>query len=196
MLTTSIDTQRLRLRRYKPEDLDAYWKLAASNYDIVRWLTGPSWPPQKTELELVAEFALNADPATDTFPFAIEHNGALIGGVDIQKPGDIKEFPELPSIGYWLSTQAQGHGFMLEACVAALHWGYARSNAELFAARVFANNFSSQRVLKRLGFEPVGVCVRFSKPLQQDIENIIMHLPRERFEGLHGDAHVMMGAAQ
>ncbi|KZK88888.1 MULTISPECIES: GNAT family N-acetyltransferase [unclassified Pseudovibrio] len=195
MLTTTIDTQRLRLRRYKPEDLEPYWEIGHSDYEIIRWLTGASWPAQRSELNAVADFALNANPLTDTFPFAIEHNGLLIGGVDVQKPGDLNEFPELPTIGYWLSQKAQGHGLMLEACVAALHWGFARDACDTFAARVFATNYPSQKLLKKLGFEPVGVCIRYSKSLQQDVENIIMHLPRDRFEALHGDAHVMMGAA-
>ncbi|QUS56182.1 GNAT family N-acetyltransferase [Pseudovibrio brasiliensis] len=195
MLTTTLDTQRLRLRRYKPEDLQDYWEIGHSDYEIIRWLTGASWPPLRSELDTVAQFALNADPEIDNFPFAIEHNGALIGGVEIQKPGDLKEFPELPTIGYWLSQKAQGQGFMVEACVAALHWGFSREACDVFGARVFATNYSSQKLLKKLGFEPAGVCLRYSKPLQQDVENIIMHLPRDRFEALHGDAHVMMGAA-
>ncbi len=105
------------------------------------------------EAETFIEQACKADPRTDSFPFAIEHDDTLIGGVEIQKPGDLKEFPELPTIGYWLSEAMQGHGYMLEACVAALHWGFARDACDTFAARVFAANYPSQKLLKKLGFE-------------------------------------------
>ncbi|KZL19332.1 hypothetical protein PsAD2_02084 [Pseudovibrio axinellae] len=196
MLTTTIDTQRLRLRGYRPKDFEPFWDIGHSDFEIARWLTGLSWPPLRSEAEATAQSALNADPAKDTFPFAIEHDGKLIGGVDVQKAGDLSEFPEIPTLGYWLSQAAQGHGYMLEACVAALHWGFAREASDSFAARVFATNYASQRVLKKLGFEPVGVCVRYAKPLKTNVENVIMHLPRDRFEALHGDAYVMMGAAQ
>ncbi|GHB24662.1 hypothetical protein GCM10007094_10890 [Pseudovibrio japonicus] len=148
-----------------------------------------------TEAKAFIEQASAANPKTDSFPFAIDHNGQLIGGVEVQKPGDLNEFPELPTISYWLSEAAQGHGYMIEACVAALHWGFARAACDSFAARVFATNYSSQKLLKKLGFEAAGVCLRYSKPLQQDVENIIMHLPRDRFEALHGDADIMMGGA-
>ena len=195
MLATTIDTQRLRLRPYKSEDLEPYWEIGLSDYEVIRWLTGPSWPARRSELEAAADFALHADPVKDNFPFAIEHNGALIGGIEIHKSGDLIEFPEFPTIGYWLSRKAQGRGFMLEACVAALHWGFTREATDTFAARVFATNYPSQKLLKKLGFEAAGVCLRYSEPLQQDVENIIMHLPRDRFEALHGDAHAMMGAA-
>ncbi|KZL28907.1 GNAT family N-acetyltransferase [Pseudovibrio sp. Ad37] len=195
MLTTTIDTQRLQLRPFQSDDLPRFWEIGPSNYEIARWLTGLTWPPTMMEAEAFIEQACLANAKTDSFPFAIDCNGQLIGGVEVQKPGDLKEFPELPTIGYWLSEAAHGQGYITEACVAALHWGFARAACDTFAARVFATNYSSQKVLKKLGFEPAGVCLRYSKPLQQDVENIIMHLPRDRFEALHGDAHVMMGAA-
>ncbi len=195
MLTTTIDTKRLQLRPFQSDDLAQFWEIGHSDYEIARWLTGLAWPPVMGEAEAFIEQACKADPKTDSFPFAIEHDGTLIGGVEIQKPGDLKEFPELPTIGYWLSEAMQGHGYMIEACVAALHWGFARDACDTFAARVFAANYPSQKLLKKLGFEPAGFCTRYSKPLQQDVENIIMHLPRDRFEALHGDAHIMMGAA-
>ncbi|SFT83021.1 Protein N-acetyltransferase, RimJ/RimL family [Pseudovibrio denitrificans] len=195
MLTTTLDTQRLQLRPFQSDDLARFWEIGHSDYEIARWLTGLTWPPIMMEAEAFIEKAIAVNPKTDSFPFAIELDGQLVGGVEIEKPGDLKEFPELPTIGYWLSQKAQGQGFMVEACVAALHWGFSREACDVFAARVFATNYSSQKVLKKLGFEPAGVCLRYSKPLQQDVENIIMHLPRDRFEALHGDAHVMMGAA-
>ncbi|SDR22750.1 GNAT family N-acetyltransferase [Pseudovibrio sp. Tun.PSC04-5.I4] len=196
MFTTTIDTLRLELRPFQSDDLDQFWKIGPSNYEIACWLTGLTWPPLFEEAKEFIDSARAANQNTDSYPFAIDCNGQLIGCIEVQKAGDLKEFPELPTIGYWLSSAAQGHGYMQEACVAALHWGFARDACNIFAVRVFANNFPSQRTLKRLGFEPVGVCIRYSKPLKQNVENIIMHLPRDRFEALHGDAHVMMGAAQ
>ena len=195
MLTTTIDTKRLRLRPFQSDDLARFWEIGHSDYEVARWLTGLTWPPVIGEAEAFIRQACKVDPKSESFPFAIDCDGQLIGGVEVQKPGDLNEFPELPTIGYWLSEAAQGHGYMIEACVAALHWGFARAACNTFAARVFATNYPSQKLLKKLGFESAGVCTRYSKPLQQDIENIIMHLPRDRFEALHGDAHIMMGAA-
>lgn len=79
-------------------------------------------------------------------------------------------------------------------------WKIGPSNYEIacdtFSARVLSKNSPSHKLLKTLGFEPVGVCLRYSKPLHQNLGNIIMHLPKDRFEALQGDAHVRMGAAQ
>lgn len=195
MVTSTLETARLVLRRFRPTDLEPFWAIGPTDFEVARWLTGLSWPPLKSEAEAFVQNACSADVESDSFPFAIELDGALIGGVEVQKPGDLNEFPELPTIGYWLSSKAQGQGFMLEACVAALHWGFAREACDTFAARVFQANISSQNLLKKLGFKEAGSCIRFSKPLKKDIPNLILHLPRDRFEAQRGEVSCVVGAA-
>lgn len=195
MITSTLETARLVLRRFRPTDLEPFWAIGPTDFEVARWLTGLSWPPLKSEAEAFVQNACSADVESDSFPFAIELSGALIGGVEVQKPGDLNEFPELPTIGYWLSSKTQGQGYMLEACVAALHWGFAREACGTFAARVFQANSPSQNLLKKLGFKEAGRCIRFSRSLQKDIPNLILHLPKDRFEALHGEASIVMGAA-
>ena len=195
MIPSTLETARLALRRFRLTDLEPFWAIGPTDFDVTRWLTGLSWPPLKSEAHAFVQKACSADVESDSFPFAIELNGALIGGVEVQKPGDLNEFPELPTIGYWLGSKAQGQGYMLEACVAALHWGFAREACGTFAARVFPNSIPSQNLLKKLGFKEAGRCIRFSRPLQKDIPNLILHLPKGRFEALHGEVSCVVGAA-
>ncbi|GHB24669.1 ribosomal-protein-L7/L12-serine acetyltransferase [Pseudovibrio japonicus] len=195
MFPIVISTKRLKLRPSQESDFDRAWPNFAQNFEIVRWLTDMPWPPNKEATYASFVSALSINPEEGPYPFAIEYDGQLIGCVEIQKRGDLDEFPDVPSIGYWMIEDAQGHGFMLEACVAALHWGFAKETCYAFATRVMQDNHASLNLLKKLGFEAAGVCLRYSKPLQQDVVNIIMHLPRDRFEALHGDADIKMGAA-
>ncbi|WP_310621630.1 GNAT family N-acetyltransferase [Flexibacterium corallicola] len=46
----AINTKRLRLRSYQMSDLERHWQIGASDFEVVRWLTGTSWPPVQSEL--------------------------------------------------------------------------------------------------------------------------------------------------
>lgn len=60
-------------------------------------------------------------------------------------------------IGYWCGEPYWGRGITTEASHALLKWARAELGAEGFVSGHFTDNPASGAVLRKLGFEPVGV---------------------------------------
>ena len=82
--------------------------------------------------------------------FAIEVNGAAVGGIGFVPQQDVERMSA--EIGYWLGEPFWGRGVVTEAVIAVTrhaieHYGYTR----LFAVP-FASNIGSARVLEKAGY--------------------------------------------
>lgn len=96
-----------------------------------------------------------ASPPTD---LAITLDGRVIGGVGIERWGDVWRFTG--ELGYWLGADHWGRGLASEAVGAFVTHAFATFGLERIEARVFAPNLSSRRVLEKCGFRLEGVMRR------------------------------------
>jgi len=178
-----LETRRLVLRPLALSDAPAMEKLAGRDFEVARWMTSFTWPYEEGAAEAFLENAVEMDPLADEAPFGVTLGGILIGVVAIEAPGDLEEAPGCPTLGYWFGRPFHGFGYAPEAARAALAWGFsAHTSCPAIAARVFEENMKSRAVLRRLGFKPAGKTVRYSKPLDRKIDNIVMRLERSEFE--------------
>lgn len=177
----ALESARLSLRPLIADHLQDLWDKGLTQYDVVKWLTGPTWPAdwQTAQENINVKSTTTTDPGLGSFSIFL--NNEMIGGVDVTAPGDLKDNPEWPTLGYWLTPAAHGQGYASEAARAAIGHFFAHSSFDVLAARVFKDNTASQRVLAKLGFQQVGECVRFSKPLNEHVENHVLLLPKHRF---------------
>lgn len=182
-LNERIATRRLVLRPLEPADADAIDTLCSRDREIVRWLTGMPWPPKDGAAADFVAAAINEDPLTGEAAFAVTLGGILIGLVAIKAPGELAEHPDCPSIGYWIGRPFQGFGYAGEAAAAALDWGFSAHRCEAMAARAFADNAASLKVLTRLGFRETGRMMRKSLALGHEVENIVLRLERGNRSG-------------
>ena len=67
-------------------------------------------------------------------------------------------------IGYALSKDYWGHGYMTEAAEAMLHYGFNLMNAEIVSAYCYPGNLRSKSVIKKCGFKFEG-CLRLCEIL-------------------------------
>lgn len=141
-----LQTRRLLVRRYRPEDAAALHAcLRRSRGDVARWVPMPGATPPVEEL--AARLG-----GRHTMLAIFARAGALVGTAVLEPMDE----PRVTSIGYWLDVEQRGHGYATEA-VAAL----ARACLELLGAvRVeiycHPDNERSARVPRRLGFERLG----------------------------------------
>ena len=182
MSLPALNTRRLVLRPLVAADAEAMAALGGRDFEVARWITSFSWPYEEGAAEAFVDQMLSTDPLTQEAVFAITLGGIFIGVVAIEAPGDLGEAPDCPTLGYWLGRPFQGFGYANEAVDAALAWGFGAFRCPAIAARAYEDNRASRKLLRKQGFKPVGMTMRFAKALDRKVPNIVMRLERSSFE--------------
>ncbi len=109
------------------------------------------------------------------YPFAIVHQGQLIGSVGLETDGG--QYLEL---GYWLGTEYWRRGYMSEAAKAVLQFAFGWLSKPGIQARVIVDNAGSKRILEKLGFLFAGHQETvFHNVRQRDVEIVHYVLTRD-----------------
>lgn len=139
-----MDTQRLRLRRYRAEDFDDFFAYV-SDPEVVRF--EPYGPMTLDE----ARSALRDRIASEEF-VAVERlsDGRMIGNVYLGR----RDFNAL-ELGYVFSRDCWGQGFARESCEALIRAAFAVGVHRIYA-ECDPENAASWRLLERLGFVREG----------------------------------------
>lgn len=148
---SSLETARLRLRRFHPDDLAAFVAYR-SQPETARF---QSWEAPFPEAEARVFLAELADSHPDTpgawFQFALERRDdrRLIGDIGLKCM--LADQPATMEIGYTLDARETGHGFASEAVGAVLDYAFARGKARV-EAWADSRHARSLALLARLGF--------------------------------------------
>jgi len=177
-----LKTRRLVLRPLQARDAGAIADLGGRDFEIVRWLTGASWPYVEGEAEDFVNKIVGSDPFQTEAAFAVTLGGVFIGVVAVEAPGDLNELPDLPTLGYWIGRAFQGHGYASEAVEAVLDWAFEAYGTEAVAARAFEENSRSRALLRKFGFKPFCLTERFAKALDRRVPNVVVRLEKADFE--------------
>ena len=151
---TSIETERLRLRRFSPGDVAAFHAYRADD-DVARF---QSW--RGYTVEQAARFVREvgrADPGVPGEPFQVAiarlADDALVGDCMLAiDPGD----PPNAEIGYTLAPGHQGRGYTTEAVAALLGYAFDELGVAAVRAVTDARNAPSIAVAERLGMRLVA----------------------------------------
>jgi RimJ/RimL family protein N-acetyltransferase len=174
-----LETPRLHIRRFRPNDLDAF-QAYRSDPEVARY---QSWDAPFPRDEVVAFLAEMERSHPDTpgawFQFAVARrdDDRLIGDAALRV--DDNE-PDEAEIGYSLARDAMGQGYAGEAVAAVLDYALLSRSKSHVIAWADTRNTRSLALLERLGF------------VQQD------HVSRESwFKGAWSEEskHVMIAAA-
>ena len=154
-----FDTERLLVRHFQADDLDAFAELCADP-EVMRYV-GDGTILSREEVERWLEVCKEKYATRGYGTSAVfEKAGAFIGycGV-VRAPSN--DFDELI---YVFHQRTWGHGYASEVGRAMLTYVFARSSLERIYATIYAANFPSQRVADKLGLrlerevvEPEGV---------------------------------------
>jgi RimJ/RimL family protein N-acetyltransferase len=164
-MTTSgivIETERLRLRRLRDDDLDELVSLIG-NWEVVRWVSSVPHPYREADArEWIA--IVRQDHATGRprrFAIALRETDQLIGGVGLD--GSTGDGSSEPALGYWLGQGYWGNGYGREAVAAVIEYGFRTLGMNTIRAYTDPSNAASQKVLLHCGLINVGE-IELSEP--------------------------------
>ena len=139
-----ILTPRLRLRRARPEDLDALHSVLSNPLAMRYWSTQPHADLGQTREWLERMIASSPDESDD---FIVEHNGQVIGKAGCWR---------IPEVGFIFHPDSWGRGLAFEAVAATIERAFAVYAIDALAADVDPRNLGCLKLLARLGFKEVG----------------------------------------
>jgi len=151
-MITTLGTDRLLLRPFRPDDID---RLAALQADESFW-----WYPLRrgmTDAETVdfldRVISLHDDPDRPVFHAVVEReSGVLIGWAGLSVPDFLPEILPAIEVGWRLGLEYRGMGYATEAAAEALRWGFEDLGLSAVVAIYEPENVASGRVMDRLGF--------------------------------------------
>ncbi len=151
---TSIETERLRLRRFAPRDVAAFHAYRVDD-DVARFQSWQDYTVAQAEA-FVGEME-GADPGVpgEPFQFAIARlrDDALVGDCMLAlDAGD----PAIAEIGYTVDRSHQGHGYATEAAHALLGYAFERQGVGAVRAVTDSRNAASIVVAERLSMALVA----------------------------------------
>jgi RimJ/RimL family protein N-acetyltransferase len=152
----TLETERLRLRAFKADDLDA---LAAMWADpqVVRFIGGHVLSREDTWRRSLAACGQWPYTGWGYWIAELKSTGEVVGQLgfaDFKRDMDPSLEGE-PELGYVFSPKVHGQGIANEACSAALEWADANLKAASYPAIISPENAASIRLAERLGFERV-----------------------------------------
>jgi RimJ/RimL family protein N-acetyltransferase len=145
-----LETERLRLRRFEPADVDRLVELD-SDPEVMKYITyGQPTPRERYEREIIPRW------------LAFQETMPLLGywAAESRAGGDVLGWFHLrpdrfdageQELGYRLRRDAWGQGLATEGGCALVAYGFERAGADKISARTLAANAGSRRVMEKCG---------------------------------------------
>jgi RimJ/RimL family protein N-acetyltransferase len=155
MITSAptIETERLRLRAYRPGDLDAQ-AAAMGDPEVVRHLGGTPFSREDTWRKILAAPGLWVLLGYGYWVAERREDDVYLGQVGFAdfKRDMVPGIENIPEMGWIFAPRAQGKGYASEAVAAALDWADEVLKAPEIVAIIDADNVRSIRLAEKSGF--------------------------------------------
>ncbi len=144
-MTPRLETPRLVLRHFTPEDWDEVSAMLADSQTI-RYMHFAKWTEDQRRQWFDWCVAMSHQPDTDAINWVIarKDTGQVIGWFGIGVSSD-------PGFGYLLSRTCWNQGYMTEALEAVLEYEFNTGNAARIHATCDVANPASARVMEKVG---------------------------------------------
>lgn len=166
--TQTIHTRRLTLRKFTVEDAQAMFENWANDERVTRYLT---WSPHKSQEDTrqLLEAWCAAYKNSDTYNWAIEYQGILIGNISVVRFDERSEWVDL---GYCIGYAYWNRGIMPEAAKAVIDFLFAEVGVNRVGISHAVKNPASGRVAQKCGLTFEGTKREFFKTLQGEFLDI------------------------
>ncbi|WP_213012258.1 GNAT family N-acetyltransferase [Paractinoplanes toevensis] len=148
----TVETERLLLRGWRDDDLDA---LAAINADpeVMRFILDGSVFDRERSAESLRKIVRDWDDrGFGLFAVEVRGSGEMIGWAGLSVPAFLPEVLPAVEIGWRLARHAWGNGYATEAAGAALRFGFGAAGLDRVISIRHVDNVRSERVMQKLGF--------------------------------------------
>ena len=151
----TIETERLLLREIVHADVPALFAIHGDP-EVMKWFGVDPLVEEAGAAKLVDHFvSYRAQPNPGTrWGIQVKDRESLVGscGLFAWNRGWCK-----CTIGYELHPEAQGQGYMQEALLACIDWGFQNMKLNRIEAQVHPSNVASISTVERLGFKQEGL---------------------------------------
>ena len=107
-----------------------------------------------SDLQAAISRTLAEDPNTPVyFALRTEHSSELVAIIGFHSRSAVNRNAE---VNYEVRPSYWGRGVATAVCTEAVHWGFSKLGLVRVQATTLEENVASQRVLKKVGFEPEG----------------------------------------
>lgn len=167
----SIETERLLLRAYQPQDFESFWALL-NDAEAKRFTGGVTLMSKEQRRELfLQDIAVPFSAEGAELAVVEKSTGRWIGYCGFRAA---EELP-WPEFFYGFCRDVWGRGYGTEAAGACLEWQFAVFRNDGYAATVHKENTASVHLLERFRFSAQGT-------LEQDGERLMLYaLTRDRW---------------
>lgn len=152
--TKEIRTKRLLLRRFRAGDEVQMFKNYTSDPKVTEYLTWQAHQSVDATARYLSAVVLPAYDHPDTYRWAIEFEGEVIGAIDAV---DVDTQNENCEIGYCMGKAWWGKGIMTEALQAVIRYMFAEPGFCCVHARHDEMNPASGRVMAKAGMKYEGM---------------------------------------
>jgi RimJ/RimL family protein N-acetyltransferase len=144
-----VCTERLRLRRFRAGDAEAY---AAINADplVVRYLGGKIDPPASDD-QLARIMGHWDEHGFGLWAAELRDGDRMIGFVGLSIPGFLPAVLPAVEVGWRLASEVWGRGLATEGGRAAIEWGFGGLGLDRIISIIDPDNIASLRVAEKLG---------------------------------------------
>lgn len=156
-MTPTLETERLLLRPFRPEDAVAVATLAGK-WEVARMLSRVPHPYSREMAEAWIASHARLGESGEEFVFCIECDGAVAGSIGLQRRLD-----GVYELGYWLGEPWWGRGLATEAARHVVRFAFDELGATQLVSGHLADNPASGRVLEKCGFRYTGDSVQQSE---------------------------------
>lgn len=154
--TTVIETERLILRPFEPEDAQPMFRNWASDSEVTKFLTWPTHTSVEVTKQVVGDWcARNTDVRKYLWAIEWKEIKEPIGSISAV---EIEEKTETVTIGYCIGRRWWGKGIMPEALQAVIAFFFEEVGASRIEACHDTHNPNSGRVMRKCGMTYEGTC--------------------------------------
>jgi len=142
-MVPTLTTDRLTLRGWRDDDLDAYAEITADP-EVMHFMGGPL---DRADTWRQMAFIAGHWELRGYGLWVVEREGELIGRIGLLNP---EGWPGL-EVGWLLGRQAWGHGYATEAARAAVEYAWRELDVQQLISLIAPDNTASAAVAGRLG---------------------------------------------
>ena len=182
--TVTLETERLILRRYVPDDAEDAFKNWTNSETVTKYMT---WPPHGT-LDVTRgyiQYCIDGYKNADNYNWVIEYkeNGQVIGSISVVR---LEEEIDCAEIGYCLSEKYWGRGIMPEAFGRVIAFLFREVGVNRIQVTHDVNNPKSGRVMEKCGLQYEGTLRQAGKNNQGIGDKVVRAILREDYDKLSG----------
>ena len=176
-----LETKRLYLRKWEVDDAEALYALAQDR-DVAE---NCGWKAHKDieETKMVLQNVLINDY---TWVIVKKETEEVVGNISLMPYGttNCPENEKQAEIGFWIGKPYWGNGYMPEACLEIMKYGFETLQLECIWCCHHSENHKSHRVQEKCGFRYHHTLEHHYQPLLDNyVTSIVNCMTKEEWEG-------------